>query len=349
MSDLKQKQESGDSSLNIQAQSISVTTGLTYAEVKEIATDIFRANFLELKSEARILVEQRADELISNFLSKLEKEHPEAITAAADPDMQYVIYESQKAYARSGNKDLGDLLVDILVKRAASEGHDLQKIVLNEALQVAQKLTTRQLDSITIKFLIGHTKNFKVNSVPAFKEYLKQYLSPFSAGLTKEQSDYQHIEYVGCGSVSLGSLDIYQAFRGNYPGVLCKGFRDDAIVELGLKPEVAQKLFTACLRDSSLKQVIAIDDSGIEHLGREAGLDEQMIQRLKNLQNGNLMTKDELKKELVETDAALEKLWDAWENSSLHSLQLTSVGIALAHANIKRKTRINFQLGIWIK
>jgi hypothetical protein len=42
-------------------------------------------------------------------------------------------------------------------------------------------------------------------------------------------------------------------------------------------------------------------------------------------------------------------LFDIWENSKMKSMSLTSVGIAIAQANFKRKTGDMIDLGIWIK
>lgn len=44
-----QTQSAGDSSFNVQAKNIVINQGLTTSEAKEIALDIYQANFMKLR------------------------------------------------------------------------------------------------------------------------------------------------------------------------------------------------------------------------------------------------------------------------------------------------------------
>jgi hypothetical protein len=61
------------------------------------------------------------------------------------------------------------------------------------------------------------------------------------------------------------------------------------------------------------------------------------------------MQASEVKEYLKNKGEFMVTLFDVWENSSLKSITMTSVGIALAQANFRRKTGITIDLGIWIK
>ena len=131
-----QKQNIAQGSTAIQAGgNVTITkTGLTYAEVRDVALDVFRANFYELAGVAKETAKARAEEITEEFLSKLQKEHPAGLEKSNDPDFQYALFTVQKEYARNGDKDLGDLLVDLLVDRSKQEQRDILQIVLNESL-----------------------------------------------------------------------------------------------------------------------------------------------------------------------------------------------------------------------
>ena len=118
-----QNQQVSDSGTAIQAGG-SVTlinTGLSYSDVREVALDVFRANFFELSGIAKDTARARAEQVTEEFLSKLEKENPNGLGKANDPDFQYALFTVQREYARTGDKDLGDLLVDLLVDRSKQE------------------------------------------------------------------------------------------------------------------------------------------------------------------------------------------------------------------------------------
>lgn len=119
--DSNQKQEGGDHSTNLQSKTVTIYQGISYAEAKEIALDVFKANFIQLKQEAAEIAKTRAEEITDVFLEKLNSRNPDAIRNFNEPALQDALFTAQKEYAKTGDKDLGDLLVDILVDRAGAQ------------------------------------------------------------------------------------------------------------------------------------------------------------------------------------------------------------------------------------
>lgn len=344
----KQDQCAGDGSINLQAHG-NITIGVTYSEARQIAEDVFQKNFPFLVAEAKKIVEERANELIIELLIKLQNSGI-PIDIASDPDMQYSIFTAQRDYARSGKIDLKNLLVDVLVERAKIGNSELKKIVLNEAIEIAPKLTTKQLNAISLRFLISYSKSNEINSMQTFYNYLYSKILPFCNGLTLENYDYQHIEYAGCGGTEpMFRNNVYDCFKRNYPGVLSVGFDVDEKNKLGLTNEQINKMIVPCLRNNSKFQVNAMSDDAIFSESKLCGLDANKIQDLQNLQNSNLISKESFELELVKINGNFSNLFSAWGSSGLGGLKLTTVGIALAHANIRRVTGTELELDIWIK
>ena len=170
INDKIQKQEAGDGSTNLQGQSIIIHQGISYSDAKEIALDVYKSNFIQLSQSAGELAQKRAEEITDNFLTKLKEDNEDAINSMQDPSMQSALYEIQKQYVKTGDKDLEELLVDILVERASVTERNLHQIVLDESLTIASKLTLEQMDALTLNFIISqtdtatliHTKNTKL-------------------------------------------------------------------------------------------------------------------------------------------------------------------------------------------
>ena len=108
-----QKQDATEGSTAIQAGgNVTITkTGLTYAEVRDVALDVFRSNFYELAGVAKEIAKVRAEEITEAFLLKLQNEYPAGLDKSHDPDFQYALFTVQKEYARNGDKDLGTYLL----------------------------------------------------------------------------------------------------------------------------------------------------------------------------------------------------------------------------------------------
>src|SRR5437763_2929108 len=112
---VEQKQKSGDDSTNVQVGHVIIHQhGLTIKDVKEIALDLFRNNFEELSRVATSTARTRAEEITDEFLNQLRARNPSGVTKAETPQFQLDLLTVQKEYVRTGDKDLGKLLVDLL-------------------------------------------------------------------------------------------------------------------------------------------------------------------------------------------------------------------------------------------
>lgn len=334
-----------------QAQTVNIVrTGITYSDARDIALDVYKANYLKLSEAAAAEARKRAEELTDEFLTELKSRNPEAISSLESPGMQHALFGAQKEYARTGDQDLEKLLVDILVDRAALPDRSIKQIVLDEALEIAPKLTPEQMDALTIGFLIRRTQNRKITNLESFGEYLESYIVPFLGTLSTETSCYEHINYTGCGTLSFVGSSIGEMYLQAYHGLFVKGFDDEEWKKrLPDRPDLLPWALTKCLHDPTKLQVNAINDDVLTHqckVNNVSGDDEKALRKLFNLSR---MSEDEVKSYILNVRPELQKLFDVWESTQLSQLVPTSVGIAVAHANYRRRTGDQLDLGIWIR
>ncbi len=348
INDKTQKQESGDNSTNYQATNIN-QYGISYRDAKEIAIDVFKANFLTLKDEARQIAEERAEFITNSVLEKLQESNPQLLESFKEPSLQSALYSAQKGYVISGEQEVGKLLVDILVDRANQQERNLRQIVLDESLEVAPKLTINQLDSLTLIFTLKYTMNFTIVDLESFKNYLEKYIQPFTQGLTKELSCYQHLEYCNCSSISLASAGALESFLHKYRGLFCKGLTNEELENSHGDLSKFGNMLIPSLHDKNKLQVRAMDEKVIEKEAKKQGISDENISHLKQVFQNSFMSHEEVSSYIKAQGEFMEKLFDYWDNSEMKSMTLTSVGIALAQANFKRKTGLSYDLSIWIK
>jgi hypothetical protein len=170
----QQQQTGGDSATNVQAGRDVHIHGLTLADARAVAIDVFKANALELQGIAQITALARADEITREFLEKLYASNPALGNHLADPDVQNVLFQAQKEYARSGEEDLKRALIDLLAARATETTRDLRTIALNEAIVSAPKLTEIQRRALAWVFFLKHTRISSVETIDAYYETLNQ-------------------------------------------------------------------------------------------------------------------------------------------------------------------------------
>lgn len=345
-----QKQNAGDNSTNLQGQQVIVNQGISYSDAKEIANDVFKANFIALKQEAAIIAQERAEEVTDKVMAQISKRHPESINQFETPALQDALFTVQKQYAISGDKDLGDLLVDILVDRAASPKRNMVQIVLDESLGIAPKLTIEQFDTLTLNFLLISTRRLDVGNYEELLAHFRRRIVPFVENLSEKHSDYTHAEYLGCGHVRAGNYGQLEGnLRKTYKAFFSKGFTEEDLKETIGEGVNLQGLIIRCFHDDEKFQIGAFDEKVLDEMAQKNGLTDDIKQKLKQLFESSTKPSNEIKNMLINEIPEMEKIFDIWDKSPFKQFELTSVGIAIAHANYRRKIGDTMDLSMWIK
>ncbi len=345
-----QKQEAGNNSTNLQGQQVIVNQGISYSDAKEIANDVFKANFIVLKQEAALIAQARAEEVTEKVISQLSVRHPESLNEFETPALQDALFTVQKQYAISGDKDLGDLLVDILVDRAAAPKRDMVQIVLDESLGIAPKLTLEQFDTLTLNFLLISTRRLDVKNYEELLAHFRKRIVPFIDKLSDRHSDYTHLEYLGCGHVRAGNYGQLEGrLRKTYKAYFSKGFSEEELKEKVGEETNLQDLIIQCFHDAEKLQIGVLDEDVLDTISDRNKIDSETKQKLKQLFESSTKPANEVKDMLVDAIPEMERIFEVWGSSPFNQFELTSVGIAIAHANYRRKVGDTMDLSIWIK
>ncbi|MEN3787533.1 LPO_1073/Vpar_1526 family protein [Aeromonas veronii] len=356
INDQVQKQQGGDSSTNLQGQSIVINQGISYSDARDIALDVYKLNFLKLSQDAAELARSRAEEITDSFLKELQATNEAALIQMKQPAMQAALFEAQKQYAKSGDEELEHMLVDILVQRASTPERNTKQIVLDEALEVACKLTNEQLNILSLNFALTRLSRGNINSPDSFINYINNELLVF----TNPNDDYheswfEHLAYSGCVTLLDSSWykEIPELMLNYYPAIFQKGFDQEEFEAFVGKP-ISQfgSLLMQCFHAVNLYQFNLMSEELLAEKANKIGIEAETVNNLKGLFKNKLMSQVEIKEWLLMKAPGLSVLLNNWGggDNKLSKLQLTSVGIALAQANYKKKVKdINFDLGIWIK
>ena len=164
--------------------------GPSLTDVYNFVMALFRENFPKLREEAAQIAEMRATEFCQATMKKLEKTNPKKYVVFKDPDMQYVLFEAQKAYARFGTNDMLDLLTDLISTRIEENQDVVLKVSIDKAIEIAPLLNGKQLDYLSLLFLCTRTKRDSIKTLEQLKEYL-DYLAE-----TFKDADFNSFFYV---------------------------------------------------------------------------------------------------------------------------------------------------------
>lgn len=343
----KQVQRGGDDSVNVQAAVVHVQHGLGYEDTKAVALDVFRANFLELAGIAAETARARAEEITQQYLEALQAEHATVPPAAAEPDMQRALYGVQAEYATTGDRDMGDVLVDLLVQRTTEVARTTRKVVLSEALAVVPKLTSAQMAALSLLFVLQKTINVGLTTIEALDTYVAEHVAPFAEQLPRGSEAYEHLVYAGCAMRMFTNYTIEEPFRRRYGGLLTRGFTLEEVPEHArpLLTEAPDGVIIPCLRDADRLQVGALNEDVVErNLIGERDVDASV----KDLFQLNLLRPEEVWQVLLAADSRMGRLQAIWSATVLQQLVLTPVGVAIGHANWRRITGEQTGIDVWL-
>jgi hypothetical protein len=357
----RQEQSGGADSTNLQAGGniVHVQVGVTAAEARDIALDVFNANFLTLSGVAKETARDRAERITSEYLEKLQTSNPAALSSVQDPDMLQAIYTAQKGFACSGEEDLERTLVDLLVDRSGQQERDLKTLVLNQAIECLSKLTVGQRKAIAVSFLVRFTRYAGPLFLPVFYRWLADDYVPFIDIASNKWTDYRYAQSTGVGAVTQFTLELEDAFWQRFCGLFTKGFTlDRAQDQLSTRLEdheihdyiQDQSVFIPCIRNAEMLQINAVSMDDVKELQAAKGLEPRPGNAgpLETLCLYGRMMKTEIRQDVVAQIPSMARLFDHWNTSGLANFDLTAIGIAIGHAYWRRMTGATAPLEIWL-
>lgn len=340
------QQESGDNSVNVQVGG-DASFGISATEARQIALDVFKANFYEFSEKAAKKALERAEEMTDEFVKKFYNEIPRLEEKLEDPAIQNALFNTQKEYAKSGDQNLRDNLLDILIKRIESENQTLAQIVLDEAIIVIPKLTHDQINILSLIFSTLLLNHHEVNNVKTFEDLINNKILIFLPKNELTYSFFTHLQFSGCSTLLTEGAtykSIIKILSSRYLGLISKGF---SILELSNEfPNATIQLLPLimpCLRNSTKLQFNTTNDEVLKDKISQNNL-QQIEEKILSFQNRFAMSSTEFENYLNKLNSKFSDLINIWDNGDFKSIKLTSVGIAIAIINYNRVTNSNIDL-----
>ena len=181
-----------------------ISNGITYSEAKDIAMDVFRENFYRLSGEAKQIAEERANEITEKFLHKLQKVNPDGLMNASDLDFQYSLFSIQKFYARCENKNLGDVLIELLIKICDKPKNSSTRNLYHESIETASKLNEQQISNLSLKFIADEINLTKIGIFGDFSDlksllaFIKSVIFPHTKHVDESDASKEFLAYCNC-------------------------------------------------------------------------------------------------------------------------------------------------------
>lgn len=297
---------------------------------------------------AREIVDARVQDFKDDVLKKIA-DHEARLEAFGDPGFVSTLHAAQKSYAISDDREVNHMLVDLISRRSLEESRTRKSLSLDQAVEVAGKLTKTEFAELSVCYIFRYTTNRDVGNIDKFSQYLRNHIDPFVDDVSLDDSAYAYLEAQRCATVSMGEVAFRSIMVANYAGLISKGVEEVAFAAILPSGDLPQSLFTRCLHNPALVQLNALSQDGFKTAAKDAGVPDEATSQLWAAFEPSLMTTEEFVAAYEPRVPNLRRFVSAWDQSPLSHLQLTTVGIAIGYTNAIRMTPFTADLDIWIK
>lgn len=290
--------------------------------------------------------ENRAQKVLDRFIDRILAEYPQALRDVNEPDFRYALYSAQKAAARSGNPNLEEVLVEMLVDRSKQPQYSLTQLVLNEAIDVVPKITIGQMN-VLVLVVIFHRITFP--SVSTFDNFLKTmdiYLAPFVEDLPTSSGSINHLLYSGCGTLHMVRTGMSAAIGNQYPGIFSTGVSDADVRIKGLG-SAGRSMLIPCEHNTSLVQVMGSTSAMFKQICEQKGVSTQDREMLESVFLSSKLPHKSIRDRCLAERPYFSRIFEAWDGSDLMELVPSNIGLAIAHARLSCCGKID-PLSQWI-
>jgi len=344
----KQSQELGADAIGAQGgRDAIINVGLCVEEVRSVATMVIRDDFLRMLDTARDVAEARARKVLEEYLERIQREFPDALQYAKDPDAMYVLYAAQKAAARTDDADLHEVLVELLVDRSKQDQRSLTQLVLNEAIEVVPRITTSQINVLTLAVIFQRLTFSGVATFNMFLQSMDIFLSPFLDDLPNSPASINHLVYAGCGAMTTHKTLLADAIVSQYPGVFSFGTSEADVRIKGLSNH-ARGMLIPCEHNPAVVQVMAGTQKMFEEICTQKNINAADQNLLQTAFTGSPLPRPAVQEKCLTARPYFAKAFKAWDSSNLRTFVPSNIGLAIAHARLAQLGNIE-PLCYWIE
>lgn len=189
--------------------------GVTPEQAAKQMIDLFMDNFPKLQALAKDTAEQRATELCNEILKRLENKQVRDFTSFTQPDVQFILYEAQKNYARFGEKEVMKILTELVVNRIQNDDKEHFKRIMDNAVIIACELSSTQLDCLSALFMLTRVCFSDITTIEDLKGLFDYISSIFDLENINYGQEISYLNFKGCLQIELPDIPEIQSKQYN--------------------------------------------------------------------------------------------------------------------------------------
>jgi hypothetical protein len=299
---------------------------------------------------ASAIVEERLKAFKEEVVHRFERDETSRKDAFTDPDFIELVVDAQRSYARVGESDAKDVLVDLIAERSKHDSGNRLSYTINESVSVAAKLTRNELSELALSFLIRRTVRHAAGSIELLAQYYSKMFNHFLSDIEKDDHSYNYLVSQRCVTISMGEIALLACWREAYTGLFLKGRQSSDYAGVVDSHHLNNpSLFVPALFDNNGIQPRALNKSVFEEICKEYGLPSSTVDAIWSIAIGSVADDDEFVARFRPYCPRIDEAIALWQSTPMKSLDLTAVGLTIGHARATQTGDFGpSNLSIWV-
>lgn len=338
-----QKIESVNQSTIVQAKGDINFNGITAETAIEICKYVVKGELAVYTQDARVEAEKRLSDISEKTIDRITSLKEDLLHRFEEPAIQMALNETFKNYIASGNEELGENLIDLLIERLRVQDRTTEQSIIDEARNIIPKLSSNTVSLLAI--MVFSKLIFPYNKEQYDDLLLK--LAPLTEKFKNINSlDIAHLKQVGCG-YGISAFHVAESLEKDLLSIYDLFFRYN--ISLDELNDLFRK-YSQQTTNSDLLYILGLFSTEGQYVSFNVGSTktvteafnqankDKLIPLFEDLKNKAIpFTEDEVRDYHIQKDARWQFAFEVFKNNQMTTFQLNPVGV---YIGIRQLTKI---------
>lgn len=338
-----QKIESVNQSTIVQAKGDINFNGITAETAIEICKYVVKGELAVYTQDARVEAEKRLLDISKKTIDRITSLKEDLLYRFKEPAIQMALNETFKNHIASGNEELGENLIDLLIERLRVQERTTEQSIIDEARNIIPKLSSNTVSLLAI--MVFSKLIFPYNKEQYDDLLLK--LAPLVEKFKNINSlDIAHLKQVGCG-YGVSAFHVAESLEKDLLSIYDLFFRYN--ISLDELNDIFRK-YSRQTTNSDLLYILGLFSTEGQYVSFNVGSTktvteafnqankDQLIPLFEDLKNKAIpFTEDEVRCYHIQKDARWQFAFEVFKNEQVTTFQLNPVGV---YIGIRQLTKI---------
>lgn len=329
----------------------------TTEELNEISRNVVKYELDIYKNEANKIAEDRFNVIVNKAIDKITRENSNLFLKFKYPAIQVALNETYKKYIETGDEELGENLINMLIDRLEIESTSTLQSIIDDARVIIPKLSVQNIAFLALK--VFSMLSIPTNNINEYSIIVEKFKKITNEILTLTNIDLMYLKQLNCAIDKTGILmtstksGILDLLLNSYEYYFSKGINTSQFNELLKKHNIRDDI-----REVLPLSHVRKDDSFILSVSSRARFEDYFekndLPKIKLFYEEFISIQNKATyDDVINFHQSIDKNWSdifsLWNEKNITALSIMPVGLYIGSVYLRRVLDIKIPQEIFYK